>query len=123
MFVSVPLMIPMIIKSLSYSMAVYILADCPNVTATTALRLSKRMTDGHKGKLFVLGLSFIGWMLLGLLTCGILYVVYVGPYMYTTFAGFFVELRDQAIAEGKITREEFGLGPENEGDEGVLIEG
>ena len=91
-------------------MTPYILADCPNVTATEALKLSMRMTAGHKGKLFVMHLSFIGWTLLSALTCYILLIVHVGPYMNATLAGYYVELRDKALAEGIITPEE--LNPE-----------
>jgi uncharacterized membrane protein len=102
------LIIPGIIKSYAYSMAPYILADCPNVTATDALKLSRRMTRGNKGKLFVLDLSFIGWGLLSALTLGILAIVYVGPYMNAATAGFYTEMREQAIASGTIAPEEFG---------------
>jgi uncharacterized membrane protein len=101
--------IPGIVKSYAYMMMPYILADCPTVTAREALRLSRRMTKGHKGKLFVLTLSFIGWGILTVLTFGILYIVYVGPYMHTTFAGFYIELRDKAFADGVITPAELGM--------------
>jgi len=94
--------IPTIIKALSYSMTQYILANNPNVTATDALKLSKRMTHGHKGKILVLYLSFIGWQLLNALTLGILGIFYVNPYMFTSIAGFFVELRNLAVANGTI---------------------
>ena len=105
-FVAVVLSIPGIIKSIAYSMTPYILADCPNVTARDALKLSMRMTAGHKGKLFVLGLSFIGWMLLSAITFYILYIVYTGPYMYATFSGFYLELKEQAVASGVIEASE-----------------
>ena len=98
-----------IIKGFAYSMTPYILADCPNVTATEALKLSKRMTDGYKGELFVLAFSWIGWWLLSFLTFGILAFVHVMPYSFTTEAGFYIRLRDQAIASGKIMPSEFGL--------------
>ena len=100
------LVIPGVIKSISYSMTGYILADCPNVTATEALKLSMRMTNGHKLELFIAGLSFIGWMLLSALTLGILYIVYVGPYIHITFAGYYVGLRDKALDSGVIERSE-----------------
>jgi len=51
---SLLLWVPGIIKAIAYSMTYYILADCPNVTATNALKLSMKMTSGHKGKLFVM---------------------------------------------------------------------
>ena len=100
------LIVPGIIKAFAYSMTPYILADCPNVNAKEALKLSMRMTDGHKGKLFVLMLSWIGWGLLNVLTLGLLGIFFLNPYMSTTGAGFYVELRDQAIANGKIEQSE-----------------
>jgi len=94
--------IPVIIKALSYSMTQYILASNPNVLATNAIKLSMRMTKGHKGKIFVMWISFIGWQLLNMLTLGILGIFYVNPYMYASFAGQFVELRSLAVASGVI---------------------
>jgi len=102
-------LIPGIIKGLSYSMTPYILADCPNVTAKDALKLSMRITQGHKGELFVAGLSFIGWLLLSSLTLYILAIVHVGPYMATTFAGYYIELRDEAFRKGVVRPEELGM--------------
>ena len=104
------LYIPGIIKAFAYSMTPFILADCPDVTATQALKLSMRITEGHKGKLFVALLSFIGWAMLVPFTFGILGIVYVGPYMYTTYAGFYAELRDLAIAEGRISKSDLYKG-------------
>lgn len=98
--------IPGIIKMFAYFMTPYILADCPNVKATDALKLSMRMTKGYKGKIFVMCLSFIGWLLLSALTCGILNLLYVGPYMQTSFAGMYDELKKNALANGVVTAEE-----------------
>lgn len=98
-----------IVKYFAYSMAPFILADCPGVTATEALKLSIRMTNGHKWKLFVMFLSFIGWYILGIFTFGILWLVFVNPYLYSTHAGYYVEIRDLAISEGTIDAYEFGI--------------
>ena len=103
------LVVPGIIKFISYSMTPYILAECPNVTAKDALKLSMRITEGHKCELFVAGLSFIGWLLLGALTLHILTLVHVGPYMSTTFAGYYIELRNEALRKGVIRPEELGM--------------
>lgn len=46
--------IPGFIKAISYAMTQYILADCPDVKATDALKLSMRMMKGHKWEFFVL---------------------------------------------------------------------
>jgi len=56
--------IPGIIKALSYSMAPYILAEKPELTANDAISESRRMMDGNKWRLFCLCFSFIGWALL-----------------------------------------------------------
>jgi len=92
-------LIPAIIKSISYAMTPFILSDQPDVPARDALKLSMRMMDGNKKELFILSLSFIGWFLLSAMTLGILYVVYVGPYYYTTLAGFYDRLKVEGLKE------------------------
>lgn len=84
--------IPGIIKSFSYSMAFYILAENPDMSPLEALNESKRMMDGHKWEYFVLSLSFILWFLLCYVTCGIA-LIYVMPYMYTTITLFYLRLK------------------------------
>lgn len=96
--------IPGLIKGISYSMTQYILADCPNVKATDALKLSMRMMKGHKWEYFVLGLSFLGWGLLSALTLGILGIFFTGPYMRSSFAQYYLEVRDQALRTGAVTQ-------------------
>jgi len=112
--------IPGIVKAYSYRMAPYILARHPDVRATEALRLSKEMTRGNKGKLFVMDLSFIGWGLLSAIPFAgsVLGVVWVLPYYSTTSAGFFVEIRDKALEDGIIVHAELGMAmPEAEQSE------
>ncbi|MET1249710.1 DUF975 family protein [Sporolactobacillus sp. STCC-11] len=58
--------IPGIIKSFSYSQTYFILKDHPDYSASKAIKESKRLMKGHKWKLFLLGLSFIGWWLLSI---------------------------------------------------------
>lgn len=88
------LYIPGIIKGLSYSMAFYVLADNPEMTAREALRESKEIMHGHKWELFVLELSFFLWMILGLFTLGFAYI-YVIPYMSATVANFYQKIKRQ----------------------------
>ena len=56
--------IPGIIKTYSYAMTPYILAENPGMTATEAITESRRIMDGNKWRLFCLSFSFIGWALL-----------------------------------------------------------
>ena len=65
------LIVPGIIKSLSYSQTYYILKDYPELKYNAAIELSMAMMKGHKFDYFYLTLTFIGWILLGILTLGI----------------------------------------------------
>jgi len=100
--------IPGIIKFYSYFFTEYILADCPNVTARQAIKISMRITTGHKWEIFVFVLSFIGWHMLSAFTLGILGLVFVYPYQNISIAGLYVEMRDEALASGRITRADLG---------------
>lgn len=86
--------IPGIIKSYSYCMSFYILADHPEITVREALNESKRMTQGHKMDLFILQLSFIGWGILATLTFGIGYFWLI-PYMQVTMANTYKKLANE----------------------------
>ncbi len=85
--------IPGIVKSYEYSMIPYILAEYPDIEWREAFRLSKEMTYGHKMDLFILDLSFIGWNLLAVCTCGIVNLFYVSPYYEQTLAEAYEVLR------------------------------
>ena len=52
-------------RVLRYSMAVYCLADEPELGASWALRRSRRMMEGRVKDYVLLLLSFVGWFLLG----------------------------------------------------------
>jgi len=95
---SLLLIIPGIIKSLSYSMAFYIMYDNPEIEPLEALEKSQIMMKGYKWKLFLLLLSFIGWALLVLLTLGIGYF-WLLPYIYLSIANFYENLK---ISQEKI---------------------
>ena len=87
--------IPGIVKSLSYSMSMYILAENKGKPALECINESKAMTDGHKMELFVLGLSFFGWALLCGITCGIA-AIWVAPYMQATYTNAYNLLKPAA---------------------------
>lgn len=86
--------IPGIVKSYEYMMIPYLLAEHPEMTREEAFAESKRMMDGNKMDAFVLDLSFIGWLLLGACTFGILIVFYVQPYMQLTHAELYHALKN-----------------------------
>ena len=84
--------IPGIVKSYAYSMSLFVLADNKGKSARECIDESKAMTEGHKMELFVLDLSFIGWYLLGALTCGLAYL-YVTPLVSTARANFYEAIK------------------------------
>lgn len=84
--------IPGIIKSFAYFLTPYILVDNPELSANEAINLSQKMMKGHKFDLFWLELSFIGWILLGILTLGVGYV-WLMPYMMTATADFYQDVK------------------------------
>lgn len=92
---SLLLIIPGIIKSISYSMTFRILADNPQMKWKDAMDKSEQMMNGHKMEYFLLQLSFIGWILLTPLTCGLL-ALYVSPYIEATNTAFY-----RVLAEGE----------------------
>ena len=92
------LIVPGIVKSYEYRMVPYLLADDPNMTRQDAFRLSKELMYGQKWDTFVLDLSFIGWSLLSVCTCGLLAIFYVNPYVQATNAELFLELKRQYFA-------------------------
>ena len=67
---SLLLLIPGLVKSYSYSMIPYILAENPSISRRRAFEISRKMMDGQKLNAFFLDLSFIGWIILSTLTCG-----------------------------------------------------
>lgn len=86
--------VPGIIKSLSYSMAFFILRDNPDIGSLEAITASRNMMNGHKRKLFCLYLSFIGWSLLCILTLGI-GLLWLCPYMYLSVANFYEDIKQK----------------------------
>lgn len=83
--------IPGIIKAYAYSMAFYIKQDHPEYEWKECLDESQRIMDGHKADLFLLQLSFIGWMILCIFTAGIGFL-WLEPYMQAAQANFYNEL-------------------------------
>ena len=91
--------VPGIIKMYSYRLVPYILKEHPELSGTQAITLSRKMMNGHKADAFVLDLSFLGWILLSALTCGILHIFYVGPYIQATDAELYKAVTNAYAAQ------------------------
>lgn len=83
--------IPGIIAAYRYAMAPYILEENPNMSANEAIACSKEMMRGNKWRLFCLQISFIGWGIVSLITCGIGFL-WLTPYMYMAEVAFFYDV-------------------------------
>lgn len=90
------LFIPGIIKSLAYAMTPFIIKDYPELSANQAINLSMKMMKGRKFDLFWLTLSFLGWVLLCMLSLGI-GLFWFMPYWQTTLAAFYQDVKHDYI--------------------------
>lgn len=85
--------VPGIYLAFSYALVPYLLVTNKDLSITETLELSRKMMNGHKLDLFVLGISFLGWMLLVPCTFGII-LIWLYPYMMTATTKFFVDIID-----------------------------
>jgi len=95
--------IPGIIAALRYSQAFYVLAENPDMSIRDCVRESKLLMKGHLWEFIILGLSFILWILLALITFGIGYL-YVVPYMQITMAGYYLSLKPTPYEQETFTQ-------------------
>lgn len=82
--------VPGIVAAYRYALAPYLMAEHPELSAAEAIEQSKQLMMGHKGRLFCLNLSFIGWYLLSALTGGIGWV-FLAPYPKAAETAFYLE--------------------------------
>ena len=86
------LIIPGIIIGSGLVMTGFILKDDKEISAVDAMKKSWEMTDGHKGALVLLFLSFLGWIILSIFTLGI-GMLFLYPYMQTALAHCYEDLK------------------------------
>jgi len=84
-------LIPGIVAAYSYAMTSYILAECPEMTASEAIAKSKELMSGNRFRLFCLQFSFIGWSFLCMFTFGI-GNLWLTPYKQAATAAFYREI-------------------------------
>lgn len=102
---SILLIIPGIIKMFDLSMCFFILADNPKMDIRKVVNLSTKMMKGHRKEFFILSLSFIGWILLSIITLSLGLIITI-PYILTTCALFYDELKKESIKNGVIAQDE-----------------
>ena len=85
-----------IIKSYSYRLVPIILAENPDMSAKEAINLSRDMMNGNKWHAFLLDFSFIGWIILSVVTFGIVGIFYYAPYSYLANVELYAVLKAEA---------------------------
>ena len=103
--------VPGIIKSYSYRLVPYILAENPDIDTNEALRRSEQLMRGNKWETFIYDLSFIGWYILAIFTCGILSVFWVSPYKLSCDAELYRLLSGKSGEDYSFGVEGTGAGP------------
>ncbi len=107
---SLLLIVPGVIRSYDYYLVPFLLAERPDMKGREARSLSREWMRGYKRRLFVMDLSFAGWILLEIATLGIAGIFYVTPYINSAHAEFYVFLRDQtrsSVAHGDSSDQQF----------------
>ena len=125
------MLVPLIVKSLSYSMMYYIVRECPKVSVRKALRLSITLMKGRKRKLLTLYLGFAGWFLaISAIAIGVVHIFFSGsdqptarmlvmfcimgiglglhasPFLSVLRAGFYNDLKRDGLRNRVITQAE-----------------
>lgn len=85
-----------IIKHYSYWCVPYILAENPELTGKEAILLSRKMMQGHKWETFKYDVTFIGWIILGVVTLGLGDILFVTPYKRGTDVELFAYIREES---------------------------
>ncbi|MBR2363061.1 MAG: DUF975 family protein [Spirochaetaceae bacterium] len=90
---SLLLIVPGVISYHRHSFTKYIFIRNIELTFGETAARSKAMTKGYEGQLFALDLSFLGWLLFGICTCGV-GLLYLICYYSVTKVLFYKEIED-----------------------------
>ena len=95
------LFFPGIMARYRYGLIKYIFSESNELTAGEAISKSKKITNGNKGQLFTLDLSFIGWFLFGIVTCGVGLCFVIGYYQIVT-AMYYKKISEESEVSGEM---------------------
>lgn len=101
------LIVPGILAGYNYAMAAYIMAENPGMSANDCIKASKELMYGNRWRFFCLQISFIGWIILSVFTCGIGFL-FVSPYMEAANAAFYREIcaeKNAGVFAGEVNTE------------------
>ena len=84
--------------ALQCSLVFFMLVDNPDAPIRSTFRRSKELMEGNKLRLLYLQLSFIGFYLLAVLSCGI-GLLWLMPYMQQTLTHFYLDVTSENAYE------------------------
>lgn len=79
---------------LQYKLIYYLFMDDPEMGVRELFRQSKELMEGNKLRCLYLIISFIGWYLLGMISCGVGFL-WIMPYMSQTIANFYLDVLEE----------------------------
>ena len=85
------------IKRYSYYLVPFIVAENPDLRPREAITLSRKMMYGHKMEAFKFEMSFLHWLIIGVITLGLSNVFYYLPYKIAATTEYYACIR--AIAK------------------------
>lgn len=85
-----------VIKMYSYALVPFIAAENADIKPREAIKLSRKMMDGHKWQLFSMQVTFIGWYILAFITSGLSNLLYFNSYSTAFYSEFYTEMRKLA---------------------------
>ena len=88
------------IKTFSYYLVPFILAENPTMSGKDAIALSRKMMNGHKWECFVMELTMLPWHLLASVTMGLSDLFFGCAFRTAVRTEFFAHVRAQVKAEG-----------------------
>jgi hypothetical protein len=95
--------LPAYFRAIAYRPVPWLLGAMPDLSPREVVRLSERMTRGRRMDLFLLDLSFLGWVMLALSTCGLGFP-FLAPYYEAVQAEAFARLVEEAEGAGVLVR-------------------
>jgi hypothetical protein len=95
--------VPVWLRGYAYRPVSWIVTALPGLSPGEVVRLSERMTRGRRMDLFLLDLSFAGWVASSFLLCGT-GLLFLAPYYEAVQAEAFARLVEEAEREGYLVR-------------------
>lgn len=80
--------------ALQYTLIYYLFMDDTEAKVGEYFRQSKELMEGNKLRCLYIILSFIGWSLLGIISCGVGFL-WIMPYMSQTLAKFYLDVLEE----------------------------